>query len=287
MSGLSMPDDIVPRSANADREPYGSVVGLATTDELGPISPELALVDPELARAARARVPSELRSGNAHVPPYRPASVGSVTITTARAGVSTAPRADGRVGPRRRRSWRRRIGVGAVVVVAGAAGLGLSTRLSSEQVAQRQRVGAPSEIQPPTVGPHDAKKTVRHDETRDRTTGRASSVHTRSGAERHAAKPRITEKAPVPFVPPTRVFIWAGVKGASYYKVEFFRRGRRVFAASPSAPRLTLPLRWRYDGREMQLQRGVYAWRVSPAFGTRLHARLGRPVVRSTWIARA
>jgi hypothetical protein len=82
------------------------------------------------------------------------------------------------------------------------------------------------------------------------------------------------------------VFIWPAVKGASYYQVQFFRSGKEVFEASPSAPRLALPARWVYKGRPMRLVPGAYSWQVSPAFGSRSRPRYGHPIVRSTWVAK-
>jgi hypothetical protein len=42
---------------------------------------------------------------------------------------------------------------------------------------------------------------------------------------------------------PMRVFVWPALSYASFNKVEFFRRGREVFTALSSAPRLELPHR--------------------------------------------
>jgi hypothetical protein len=87
-------------------------------------------------------------------------------------------------------------------------------------------------------------------------------------------------------VPQPRVFVWPAAKGALYYKVQFFRWGKEVFEALPSAPRLGLPVRWVYKGRRLRLVPGTYSWRVLPAFGSRVHPHYGDPIVRSIWVVK-
>jgi hypothetical protein len=97
------------------------------------------------------------------------------------------------------------------------------------------------------------------------------------------AQTRTKSERPRPFT--TRVFIWPSVSDATFYKVEFFRRGREVFKALSSRARLELPTRWVYRGRTYQLVAGSYTWKVSPAFGPRSRLRYGNPIIRSTWVA--
>jgi hypothetical protein len=135
---------------------------------------------------------------------------------------------------------------------------------------------------------HSAKLPPKHS-AKTRAPRRSSPVS--SGARANKPKPtlpstRESRSRRPPATPLTRLFVWPAAKHAAYYKVEFFRRGRLVFEAWPAQPRLQLPLRWEYKGRSMRVVSGVYSWRVSPAFGTRSHARYGDPIVRSTWVAR-
>jgi hypothetical protein len=82
-----------------------------------------------------------------------------------------------------------------------------------------------------------------------------------------------------------RVFIWPAVSGVTFYKVEFFRRGREVFEALSAKARVELPTRWVYQGRTYKLEAGTYTWQVSPGFGPRSRLRYGNPIVRSIWVA--
>jgi hypothetical protein len=82
---------------------------------------------------------------------------------------------------------------------------------------------------------------------------------------------------------PLRLFIWPQVSGATTYKVEFFRHGRRIFRALGANARFELPLSWRYQGRRLRLTPGAYTWRVSPGFGRAPHIHYRAPIVRSTW----
>jgi hypothetical protein len=82
------------------------------------------------------------------------------------------------------------------------------------------------------------------------------------------------------------LIVWPEVKRAVYYKVQFFREGRLVFEATPSAPRLEFPSKWTYKRHTMQLVPAVYEWRVVPVFGTRSHPRYGAAIVQSTWVVK-
>ena len=76
------------------------------------------------------------------------------------------------------------------------------------------------------------------------------------------------------------------MKGASFYKVDFFRGKALVFEAFPAKARLDLPMRWTYRGRQHRLLPGAYRWQVRPGFGLRGRARYGAPVTRSVWVFR-
>jgi hypothetical protein len=79
---------------------------------------------------------------------------------------------------------------------------------------------------------------------------------------------------------------WAKVAGASYYNVQIFRRGRKIFSAWPTRPRLRLSRSWNFEGRAYRLTRGTYQWRVWPGIGT-ASAHRYRPLLgHSTFVVR-
>jgi hypothetical protein len=105
----------------------------------------------------------------------------------------------------------------------------------------------------------------------------------------HSTKPAVKPKKRLQPVRqsefPTRVFVWPAASRATFYKVEFFRRGRRIFEASPATPRIELPLRWIFRGRHFRLTPGTYRWEVRAAFGPRSRPRYGKLITRSMWTA--
>jgi hypothetical protein len=284
-----------------------------TSDEtaLEPLSPELVLVDPELARAARARL--------AHVDDslaFRPRLVAVPQAGDGRDEPGVPADADAShehpaavAGGRR---WWRALVVASLWMLLGAtaAYLFVSSRavkddeggssavpptaavdaadratappkrdshetappsVRSETVQQKDQPRPPRETAPPT---RDSYKTVPRSDT--------------SGTVQQKKQPRRTQPnpRPQPNLFPTRVFVWPPVAKATFYKVEFFRHGARIFVAWPSETRLILPLRWTYHGRQFRLTRATYHWRVRPAFGSRSRPRYGIPSTRSTLVLR-
>lgn len=237
-----------------------------------PVSPELALVDPELARRERARIEAGESTG-ATTPLHRdeaepslrerliaagadPQGLVPATLAADREDLPTRVRQGGR--PRRSWGWQVPAGIAVVGLIAVSVAFLLG-----------QDVGT-TETQP-TVAPRPAEDT-----------NRPAASPTETAARPPASK---RPRRPAPPTPTTRTFVWPPVAAATFYRVEFFTRGRKVFEASPTKPRLTLPARWRYRGRAFRLSRGTYRWRVRPAFG-RSSPRLGAPITRSTWTVR-
>ena len=249
-----------------------------------PLTPELALVDPELARLARDRLPPP---GETPSSPRRPSSPKKdVGETRARDSFAAEARSEldsakkkrelpAPSGPRR----RGRVFLGALgVALAATAVFALAPDSTVREEASNQ---APKNA---------ASRIDRHGQPREstkptaRTAGAsAPTVPRRSDALGATAQTRSSSKRQRPFS--TRVFIWPAVSGATLYKVEFFRRGHEVFKALSSRARLELPTRWVYQGRTYQLVAGTYTWKVSPAFGPRSRLRYESPIIRSTWVA--
>jgi hypothetical protein len=76
---------------------------------------------------------------------------------------------------------------------------------------------------------------------------------------------------------------WRSKAGATYYNVQIFRRGRKIFEAWPATPELTLAPRWTYGGRTYRLASAAYEWFVWPGFGARRAARYGELLQRDVF----
>lgn len=299
----------------------------ATINEL---SPELALVDADLARIARSRMPDRpglsaplvgsvgepharsdpldggqsapqseppprtlrtaIASGRSHSPastvpsgderstiasaPARTHFVGSGGAAVARRnGEAVAERpvfAEDRPA-RRRRRWPALV-AGLLLSLAALTLAAIS--LSGDDGAS-DRVATPVGASPPGAPPAAE---------RPRTNGRRM-------APRSSREPPPAAARAVPRRPPRRqrssspasVFVWLPIRGASHYKVEFFRGGRKVFQATTVKARLELPRRWTFKGRRFEVTPGVYGWSVRPGFGARSKARYGATIVASRW----
>jgi hypothetical protein len=77
---------------------------------------------------------------------------------------------------------------------------------------------------------------------------------------------------------------WAPTEGASYYNVQLFRQGKKVFTAWPKGPSLRLSSAWTFNGHREHLTRGAYVWYVWPGFGDLSAARYGELLGRSTFV---
>jgi hypothetical protein len=269
-----------------------------------PLTPELVLVDPELARLARDRLPAH---GETPSSPGRASSPDQdVGETRARdssvSGVDDARRPENALnafssfgaearpglasaneerelrapsGPRRRgRVFLGALGVALAAIAIYALAPDSTVR---EEASNRAPKKAPTRIDHHGKPRESTKPRARAAGANAPTVPRDSgvlgaTVQTRANSKR----PRLLS---------TRVFIWPAVSDATFYKVEFFRRGREVFKALSSRARLELPTRSVYRGRTYQLVAGTYTWKVSPAFGPRSRLRYGNPIIRSTWVA--
>jgi hypothetical protein len=268
-----------------------------------PLTPELVLVDPELARLARDRLPAH---GETPSSPGRASSPDQdVGETRARdssvSGVDDARRPENALnafssfgaearpglasaneerelrapsGPRRRgRVFLGALGVALAAIAIYALAPDSTVR---EEASNRAPKKAPTRIDHHGKPRESTRRTARAAAANAPTVPRHSDV---LGA---TAQTRANSKRQRPFS--TRVFIWPAVSNATFYKVEFFRRGRQVFKALSSTARLELPTRSVYRGRTYQLVAGTYTWKVSPAFGPRSRLHYGNPIIRSTWV---
>jgi hypothetical protein len=77
---------------------------------------------------------------------------------------------------------------------------------------------------------------------------------------------------------------WTPVRGARYYNVQLFRRGRKILSAWPHRSQLQLRKKWRYHGRRFRLTDGRYHWYVWPGFGPRSERRYGERIGARTFV---
>jgi hypothetical protein len=242
-----------------------------------PLTPELALVDPELARRARDRLPAP---GETLPSPGRTSSPDKDVRETSGRESWVSDFDDSR-RPEKRLS---------------ASGLAAEGRPGRESVKEKHDLHAPSGSRRRrrvflgalgVVLTAIAVYALAPDSTvREKASNRGSkSAATR--IDRHVKPPESTEPtARAARAVSPRVFIWPVVSDATFYRFEFFREGLEVFEALSSRARLELPTHWVYRGRTYQPVAGkTYIWKVSPAFGARSRLRYGDPIVRSTWVA--
>lgn len=246
-----------------------------------PISPELALVDPELARRARARLVSF----------DQPAP--RVPDVDAEPKSRVAPRSDTRATSR-----RGRVVLAALAVMTGLAGAGFTAaKLTGEKSAVFARGSLPGGSV--VVRPQEtSESTGRALQRKPATPARAASA---AGAEQRRARPGTSQSSRPglqekrgtssgsPGTPPTSasqvggpttpVFSWVAVRGATYYDFELFRGAERVFTGRPREPRLTLPSTWTYAGRRFTRAPGSYRWLVRPVFHANTKTRYGPAIV--------
>jgi hypothetical protein len=65
---------------------------------------------------------------------------------------------------------------------------------------------------------------------------------------------------------------WTPVRGARYYNLQLWRRGRKILSVWPARPKG----RWKVGGGSWRLEPGRYRWFVWPGFGPRSKADYGR-----------
>jgi hypothetical protein len=236
------------------------------SDDLRPdqVSPELALVDPELARRLRERHDAE----RASLPTERP-----VTLRTVAAVHRAPPPA------RPQRALRIAFGVLALVAVGAVAAVAATPRLREALGLSREHAAA-----------------VRADATATplRT---ASTGATTAGATRTATTPFATTRAAAPHARPAarrrpltpgrRVFAWTSVPKATYYVIDFYRGRRRIYEGRTVEPKLALAARWKFDGRRYALTPGRYRWSVRAGFGRRSARRYGKVLVDAKLVVSA
>lgn len=243
----------------------GHVIEFPQTREF--LSPELVLVDTDLAVSARARL---------HEPgAFRPAAPTTITRARHQAPVGTvaspptpavvpvgsppAPPPAAVATPRSAPMWRHNVARLALVTLglfAAAAALS-GTLTSSGTTGADDTLAAPA----PVIGT-------------PLTSGTAST------APRAAAPAPLQPQAPLSAArQPARTFAWAPVQNARAYEVQIFRGPRLVLVSRTKQPRLTLRPAWRYQGVSFKITPGAYRWYVWTVDAGGAKAR--KPVVQA------
>lgn len=198
--------------------------------ELGPVSPELALIDPELARAARELLPDRSQPTPVHTHlAVAPVAEESAFVERLRSGLEPVPD----LAPPRRRVRLARL-------VSAAAGLVAVTVVVTLLVG-RERGPAPRQQQTQSVASAVSPSTPASTSTAPATAG---SLH----------------ETPTP----GHTFVWIADPQAVAYEFQLFQSGERVFRTRLDKPRLELPGHWRWSGLPHALVPGSYRWYVWP-----------------------
>ena len=94
---------------------------------------------------------------------------------------------------------------------------------------------------------------------------------------RHAARPAPGAKLSKP-----PLLRWKAIKGARYYNVQLFRRGKHKLLSSwPTKAHLQLRSSWTYRGHRHRLVAGRYRWYVWPGYGPRSRRHYGKLLGRA------
>lgn len=264
-----------------------------------PISPELVLIDPELAARVRTRPPGE---SNGKVVPAEPApgrrivGAGAVAVPTPLTGGSQLVRPEDAAAVAVTKAEappavRPKLLLAAAGLVSFSLGLLLPPIVGGDDPVPSARVGSPVED---TAAPRLPRSPAKPSASSIASTSGAATIQT---VERRAepapprqessAQPRSrTARSPVQVKAPTRLFVWLPRRGAHYYGVRFLKGRRTVFEAWPTDARVTVPLQGTFRGQRFAFTNGRYRWVVRPAFGPRSRPRYGRPIVRSIWVVR-
>jgi hypothetical protein len=241
------PEDVTPSGLNR-LDPSAS-----SASDLGPVSPELALIDPELAAAARALLPDPAPAPVAR--PRAPAGPARRVEAAVEEPVTETPVAEAPVGAPRRR-YRRLLTTGVPALLA-------TLVLALIVIVDWQDRGMPRLLEPTDALPSPTASAPIATSPPAGTTARSATTPPPTTTARSATMPQPTTTETEP-EPTGQTFVWAASAGAAAYEFQLFRGETRVFRTRVAEPRLQLPREWRDGGRDQSLEPGTYRWYVWP-----------------------
>jgi hypothetical protein len=217
------------------------------------ISPELALVDPDLAARMQAALPDGEDTVELLLRAARDrgrAAIEEVSVTRSRPRIS------------RKRLVQAGLAGAGLAAIAVALAFEVRVEFRERDAAADSAIGRPPEAPAETLAPRPTAPAVRKPSTQ-RSAKQAAASRARATPKRTKAAGKSVVPGPLP---QTRRFAWAPVPRAASYHVEFFRGSTRVFSASTRRAEIAIPRRWRFRGRAQSLEPGEYRWYVWPVF---------------------
>jgi len=231
----------------------------------GPVSPELALVDPVLAADLRARLAppwADAPGWPVDEPPPVEAEVDEPSVA---ADVPLLPVAMPASPTGKTRSTVPLVAAGGLAVAAAVASAVTAVILVGGHDRPPSRSAAPS-VQH-AVEPAPTPTPVKPTPTKP------------TSVKPTPPRPQPAKPKAAPIV---RTLAWAPVSGAGSYEIQLFRGSHRVFLTRKRETRLVVGPSWRYSGKTFRLVPGTYRWYVWPvsASGTRQKEPLVQALVQ-------
>ena len=230
----------------------GSALRHGEFQELSPelVSPELALVDPELARRERRRLSEQASRTGLRAVPAAPQPIMPDPGVMIAPGPLAPPSPDPSPSPR--------------AISVNASSFPGSSRASAVLTVPRYRRAA-LVLTTCALTVAAGLLVAPRGEPGEQAAADLPARVTAAKDVRSSASPPL----PVSHAAATtaaKTLAWAPASGAVGYEVQLFRGARRVLLMRTSRPSLQLGSSWRYEGRLVRRQGGTYRWYVWPLF---------------------